>query len=348
MKFCPKCQTKYEEEIIRFCTKDGSPLVEDNPSFSAMPSEASIDDIGEETIISRPRPVIPPPAPDPFAGQDASQRVVIPIAPETKQAVRPLETPQTYRQPERKSNTAVVVFLTTLGTCAVLGGAFVVWWFLQSSGNGTAANANSNSQNVNSNLNVNYNSVLPNVNFNTGINSNSNFNTNVNTNANVNANLGTPTPTKTPTPKPSPDANSNVSNTIVNISPSNTNSAPGPANVKTPTPTLTPTPTPTTPKPTPSTPPANVNLGVLNSRARDLRKPSYPSMAKQMGASGQVVVQVSIDENGQVTGAKAVSGHPLLRSSAETAARQSAFNPVKLGDRSVRASGTVVYNFINQ
>jgi TonB family protein len=67
-----------------------------------------------------------------------------------------------------------------------------------------------------------------------------------------------------------------------------------------------------------------------------------------MNASGQVTVQVSVDEDGNVTSARAVSGHPLLRSPAENAARQSRFNPVKIDDRAVKATGVLVYNFINQ
>ena len=85
----------------------------------------------------------------------------------------------------------------------------------------------------------------------------------------------------------------------------------------------------------------------MNSRAKNLRRPAYPPVAKQMGASGQVVVQVSIDEQGNVVAAKALSGHALLRTPAEAAARQSSFNPVKVGDKTIRATGTVVYNFIN-
>jgi hypothetical protein len=57
MKFCPVCQTRYDEEIMRFCTKDGTPLVdEETPNFIAMPSEelpASEDDFGAETVIRR-------------------------------------------------------------------------------------------------------------------------------------------------------------------------------------------------------------------------------------------------------------------------------------------------------
>lgn len=339
MKICPKCQTQYDEEIIRFCTKDGSPLVEENPSFTAMPSQSSIDDIGEETLITRNRPVIP--STIPVVEEESAPRVVIPIGEEKKQAVRPLENPP-YQQPPRKSNTAAIVLLTILGTVIVLGGGLTGWWLL--SGRGSAVsntNTNSNITSNNSNQPANYNNPVP-TDFNTNISINSNVNTN------ANANLKTPTPTKTPTPKPSPeedsDANVNVNTTIINISPSNSNTS---TNVRpaTPTPTPTPKPSPATTNPTP---PSNVNIGVMNNRARELRKPAYPDVARRLGAAGQVVVQVSIDEGGNVTGARAVSGHPLLRLPAEAAARQSSFNPVKVGDKNVKANGTIVYNFINQ
>lgn len=350
MKFCPKCQTKYDEEIIRFCTKDGSPLVDENPTFTALPSQTfSNDDIGEETLITRNRPVIPPPMPTPAQSKEPSQRVVIPIGEDKKQAVRPLENPPHQQPPPRKSNTALVVLLTIFGTMAILAGGVGVWWFLSGSGN-SVANTNTNISNNNSNIAVNYNTTIPDfgINANTNINANVNANTNVNTNANANLK---PSPTKTPTPKPSPNANanvnananSNVNLTIVNISPANTNTN---AKTTSPTPSSTASPKPS-PSPTKTTP-SNVNIGVMNSRARELRKPAYPPIAKQMGASGQVVVQISIDEEGNVVAAKAVSGHMLLRTPAEAAARQSLFNPVKVNDRAIRASGMVVYNFINQ
>lgn len=352
MKFCPKCQTKYDEEIIRFCTKDGSPLVDDNPTFSAMPSQSSIEDVGEETLISIKRPNLPPivspPPPPPLEDEEPAPRVVISINEDKKQAVRPLE--KTYQQPPpRQSNTAFVVLLTIFGTIAILGGAFGVWWFVSGSASGTA---NTNTPANNANVGVNYNST-PSDNFgNIAFNTNANVNTNANTNVNANANANkSPSPTKTPTPKPSPNTNTNIdinSNTVVNIQPSNsaTNSA---TNVKTPT--ATPTASPATPKPSPtptSTSPSNVNVGIINSRATSLPKPAYPPTAKQMGAAGTVSVQVLVDESGNVVSAKAVSGHPLLRQSAEAAARQSRFNPIKVGDKPVRANGTLVYNFINQ
>ena len=137
MKFCPKCQAKYDEDVIRFCTKDGSPLVDDSPSFTAMPSQTSFDNIGEETIITRNRPVVPPLPPNIIDEEEPSQRVVIPIGEEKKQTVRPLETPP-HSIPPRKSNTALVVLLTLLGTFVVLGAVGLGWWLMAGKSPATA------------------------------------------------------------------------------------------------------------------------------------------------------------------------------------------------------------------
>jgi len=58
-------------------------------------------------------------------------------------------------------------------------------------------------------------------------------------------------------------------------------------------------------------------------------------------------VQITVDESGNVLSAKAMSGHPLLRQSAEAAARQSRINPIKVNNQAVAATGLLVYNFIN-
>jgi TonB family protein len=373
MKTCPKCQMQYDEEVIRFCTKDGTPLVtEEKPDFSAMPSESlgedELLDIGEETIIRRNRPANIPPPVAPFEvtqpiGRPAEektevlqveapapkqqQRVVIPVGEERKQEIRPAAAPpQHYSQtPPKKSNTALVVALTLLGTLAVIGGGLGVWW-LMGGGSSTVANSNVNGNSNLQNSNANYNANAENPFGNYNIGSNGNFNTNVNANANVNSNVNantkTPTPKPTVSPKPSqsPDANANVNaNSSFNASPANT-VTPDPRPTLTVTPTPKPTATPTAPQ--------NVNVGVINSRASNLVKPAYPSAAKQMGASGPVQVAVTVDENGNVLSARATSGHPLLRQAAEAAARQSRFNPIRVGDRSVRASGTILYNFIKE
>jgi TonB family protein len=90
----------------------------------------------------------------------------------------------------------------------------------------------------------------------------------------------------------------------------------------------------------------NFSLGVINGKATNLVTPAYPAAAKAVKASGTVNVQVTLDETGNVTTASSVSGHPLLRASAEQAARASKFSPAMMNGQSVKATGIVVYNFV--
>jgi TonB family protein len=88
-----------------------------------------------------------------------------------------------------------------------------------------------------------------------------------------------------------------------------------------------------------------ISGGVLNGKAISLPKPPYPAIAKAAHASGTVVVQVTVDEDGNVTNAKAVSGHPLLQASATQAARQARFTPTVLAGKPVKVTGVLTYNF---
>ena len=87
---------------------------------------------------------------------------------------------------------------------------------------------------------------------------------------------------------------------------------------------------------------------VLNSKAKDLVIPRYPPVARAVHAFGAVNVQVTIDEDGNVTSATALSGHQLLRQAAEQAALKSKFTPTFLGEQKVKVTGVIVYNFIAQ
>lgn len=105
-------------------------------------------------------------------------------------------------------------------------------------------------------------------------------------------------------------------------------------------------PPPEAPKPTP--PRAPISGGVLNGKAISLPKPAYPAIARQAHASGTVVVQVVIDENGGVISARAISGHPLLQAVAVGAARGARFSPTKLSGQPVKVTGVITYNFVAQ
>jgi len=76
--------------------------------------------------------------------------------------------------------------------------------------------------------------------------------------------------------------------------------------------------------------------------------PVYPPIAKAARASGTVRVQVVVDEEGKITLAKAISGHPLLQQAAVQAAYQARLAPTLLGGEAIKLSGTLSYNFVLQ
>ncbi len=90
----------------------------------------------------------------------------------------------------------------------------------------------------------------------------------------------------------------------------------------------------------------NANVGELNSRAVKLQTPIYPQDAKRLGIQGKVLVQITIDEQGNVTSAKSTSGNALLRGSAEDAARRSKFKPVLVSNLPVKATGFIIYSYL--
>ena len=92
--------------------------------------------------------------------------------------------------------------------------------------------------------------------------------------------------------------------------------------------------------------PKEIKGGILNGKATSLPKPAYPAAAKAVRASGSVSVQVLISESGSVISASAVSGHPLLRAAAVSAARGARFSPTLLSGQPVKVSGVITYNFV--
>jgi TonB family protein len=93
---------------------------------------------------------------------------------------------------------------------------------------------------------------------------------------------------------------------------------------------------------------APISGGVMNGKAISLPRPDYPPIARSAHASGTIVVQVIIDEAGDVSAAHAISGHPLLQAASVAAARQAKFSPTKLCGEPVRVTGVISYNFVAQ
>lgn len=89
-------------------------------------------------------------------------------------------------------------------------------------------------------------------------------------------------------------------------------------------------------------PPPKIVYGeILNEKALSLPEPPFPAAARAVRATGAVNVDVTVDENGNVINAAAVSGHPLLRAAAVQAARQA-----KFASSTGKINGTIVYMFI--
>jgi TonB family protein len=91
-----------------------------------------------------------------------------------------------------------------------------------------------------------------------------------------------------------------------------------------------------------------ISGGVLNGKAVKKPPPHYPPVAKAAGQQGTVVVQITVDEEGNVISAKAVSGAPLLRGAGEEAARGAKFTPTTICGHPVKVSGVITYNFVLQ
>jgi TonB family protein len=85
--------------------------------------------------------------------------------------------------------------------------------------------------------------------------------------------------------------------------------------------------------------------GVLQGNAIQKIQPSYPAVAKAAGVEGSVQVTISVNENGEVTNAQAVNGHPLLREAAVEAGRQWKFKQTEVNGKTVPVQGTLTFNF---
>jgi TonB family protein len=91
----------------------------------------------------------------------------------------------------------------------------------------------------------------------------------------------------------------------------------------------------------------------LQTAHREITEPLVARVATMLGKTGRpvermVTVQVIIDEQGNVSEARAVSGHPLLQAVCVAAARQARFLPMEVEDEPVKVTGVITYNFVAQ
>jgi len=118
-------------------------------------------------------------------------------------------------------------------------------------------------------------------------------------------------------------------------------SSPPPAAAKPePTPSPSSAATPTTPETDDNT----IRTGSLSGRERRRVMPVYPPTAKTAGVVGVVRVFVLVDEKGKVA-VNGSEGPAMLKQAAEDAARKWTFAPTMVGNRLVRLSGYIDFDF---
>lgn len=81
-------------------------------------------------------------------------------------------------------------------------------------------------------------------------------------------------------------------------------------------------------------------------KALSLPKPPFPSFNGKLGNNSSVLVEVVIDEDGNVISAKAISGHPMLKAMSVAAARHSKFSQTKISGVRVKAKALLTYEYI--
>ena len=91
--------------------------------------------------------------------------------------------------------------------------------------------------------------------------------------------------------------------------------------------------------------PVRVGGQVKEPRLLHSLKPNYPILAKRGAVQGDVTIEVVIDTAGNVSGMKAVSGHPLLQQAAMDALRQWKYEPTTLNGEPVPMKMLVTIKF---
>lgn len=83
----------------------------------------------------------------------------------------------------------------------------------------------------------------------------------------------------------------------------------------------------------------------LQASAINRVEPVYPPAAVAARVFGAALVEVTIDESGNVISVRGLSGHPLLKDAAVDAARGWTFKPTMVQGKAVKVLGTLAFTF---
>ncbi len=92
---------------------------------------------------------------------------------------------------------------------------------------------------------------------------------------------------------------------------------------------------------------ADIHVGMQDAlkAATNKPQPEYTSVARQMKVAGRVEVEVTIDSDGSVENVKAVTGNPLLTTSAVSAVKHWKFTPFTANGQATKAVANLVFDF---
>jgi len=379
MKACPHCRAEYTENLI-YCTKDGSPLID---TEAPTADDIEIDTYVRKSEIPAVKPISDPETQS-WEGDEFAATVYDPKdEAEFTETYAEVEEDDFddgfeddsedeqdesvgYQKPieseNKRSYVGLIVGALALFGILILGAALVgAFLYYQSQNQSETASTNTNqesnsaldfpSEDANQDLSNQDNSntedsnsegdLLGDIDSTTG-ESSSDKRSDSDKNKDKDRDKDKDTK-KTPTPNTSTKTDRDSTGADKASTPDRNVSTPNPTPERrtTPTPPRAPRQTPTPQRSIPS----RISGGVVNGKAVSLPVPAYPSVARSARVTGAVNVQVVISKSGSVLSARAVSGHPLLRSAAVNAARRARFRPTMLSGQPVEVSGVIVYNF---
>ncbi len=88
-----------------------------------------------------------------------------------------------------------------------------------------------------------------------------------------------------------------------------------------------------------------LNGDELLKKVKVWHEPYYPTVARVARVEGPVEVELTIDEEGNVTSARVISGHPLLKAFVLEAAQTWKFNPIMVDGIAVRVQGRIIHTY---
>jgi periplasmic protein TonB len=108
---------------------------------------------------------------------------------------------------------------------------------------------------------------------------------------------------------------------------------------------MNPVPPPPPPSRDKKNPPLKISSGVLAGKLIFKVDPEYPSLARIARVSGSVIMEATIDEEGNVAEIKVLSGHILLNEAAVEAVKRWKYSPTVLNGEPIKVQAAITVNF---